>query len=1430
MEHSDSTKQQTTFSYTQSIAIGLCERVDDFAPAADGAIAGILRIWENGQIVYDIRVQQSANSLTNTAGETDVDYQNRLVASAAYAETFTLHLGTDDQDVDPTIEAIEGVGMASAYRGLAYIVYTDRALAASQGLRHPNFTFECFTDGSIDCEDTVEYSTDRFYHWADLSAADPRNGSNEHSYVLVAGHSHTDLPSALDDEVNLNHSGFPLIPTILGHGNAAQPFPIIPPRAPFPDYADPKSVFLHFNSRDLTSAIKSAAIQADDEAICTFIANIRSDGFWWTGEQSNPEGGIGSGFWYISGNTTEPQADTGGNCGGDLFYHATLDRIVEVKRTLAPPFPPCFDRTPSISHPGYCIGVTGLLTKDVDWVKISSGNWHALQAYAEKGGGTEVDKYPLNPILPDTDPLWNDETFWTNAYNEAVAANLLPPGLVFNVDYPASQDHGYVLNGQTCTGVGSTTSIGAIVRLLSRRAGLSDAQTDTIDIDDVNIAGYTLSTICTAADGIAPLRSVGFFDCIESGDALRWRTRGKEIVRTLLTADIGCYDGDGSGQSVPAAVQISRADETTLPRSIRFHYKSVQRDYQDGQQQSQFRLTTLAVDDQDISVPICLDDTQALRASDIIWSDAWDAQISYKISIDTANIDIEVGDAIGVEVERAIQRMRITSDSVASGILRELTAVRDSDGSYVSFAVAQLPTFKPGKIIVIANTTYELLDIPALGEDANDPGFYIAAQEDPTGGNKWNGASFFKSVDGTTFDPLFSVTDDTAFGPISALLPAADPHFWDDANTVEVTTPTVHLEFESMTDAQVFAGGNRAALGSDSRWEIIQFGTATRISDTVWHLSHLLRGRRGTEHVIGTSFPGDLLVMLDGLGRVVLESAEIGATRTYRGVSIGAAAIAGVDKTFAGHAEALKPYSPTHITLTPDSGDILIAWLRRDRFGKALGGPLPTPMSEATEAYEVDILAPDLSVKRTLTCGILKTVTYTAAMQSADFPFGIGNLRVRVYQMSAIVGRGYPGQNDLEITASDVTSDGVPVHTSSAVVTFGGSFDATNDATVSVNYIPHSGAPSAYSFLLDGSTKSAVVDYATDLTSQAGTALAGKATVSRSGNVVTIASTSGAIDSHFTTNAPIAQTDVIRPAIGIQAAVSQQSGVDLYTNLGVLSPSTDTAFQHGGTGSIYYQLSSTDPEDAVALYQSINPPGSGYRIDDWDQSRLSASNAGWSIAGGPLINTYPPHLAGIPAALTGDAHLSTALQAATANTSAGAMLRAAVVVTMKPGYTFTVNIAASGTQPSGYKMGSQQVQTPQKGYAAGAAKIVRVKFFDQFDGSTGVYASRLEVGQVYEITVNGTTYSHTVDSSDILIEDPDLPGDLFRNTIYDDLVDQINTATGGTFTITKTKYKTSDPTIDQYVQISIHHNTPNTDFTCSADVPFDLTVSLVVTP
>ena len=91
-------------------------------------------------------------------------------------------------------------------------------------------------------------------------------------------------------------------------------------------------------------------------------------------------------------------------------------------------------------------------------------------------------------------------------------------------------------------------------------------------------------------------------------------------------------------------------------------------------------------------------------------------------------------------------------------------------------------------------------------------------------------------------------------------------------------------------------------------------------------------------------------------------------------------------------------------------GDLPIRWTRRSRALAADSwGGLEVPLAEELEAYEVEIL--DVATVKRVLSAITTSAVYTAAQQTADWgaPLGPGDtLDIRIFQLSALVGRGAP--------------------------------------------------------------------------------------------------------------------------------------------------------------------------------------------------------------------------------------------------------------------------------------------------------------------------------------------------------------------------------------------------------------------------------------
>ena len=241
---------------------------------------------------------------------------------------------------------------------------------------------------------------------------------------------------------------------------------------------------------------------------------------------------------------------------------------------------------------------------------------------------------------------------------------------------------------------------------------------------------------------------------------------------------------------------------------------------------------------------------------------------------------------------------------------------------------------------------------------------------------------------------------------LNALTAPADTCMVDFASLLSVKLLSGSLS--SVTELQT-NGANYFAYGNDTRWEIIAARTCTLQGDGSYLLSDLLRGRFGTEWATGTHVIGDALVYLglNALQFCTMSLNQIGLQKSWRPVSIGqtmdSAAIA--DFTYQGvNLECLSPVwlngsSPQRNWSRPGYGVPASAARRQ---GRCHARRNQKPMNSTA--------APRTTLKRTITGLTTPAAAYTSAQQVTDFGSNQATLYIRIYQLSATVGRGYPLQ------------------------------------------------------------------------------------------------------------------------------------------------------------------------------------------------------------------------------------------------------------------------------------------------------------------------------------------------------------------------------------------------------------------------------------
>lgn len=938
----------TTYSYRASFALAFCA----------GPIAGVRKLWADGKLIYD---------MSDTAAVTT------LLASADVGARIRIYRGTEDQLPDPTIEAYAGAGNVPAHRGLAYLVFEDFELA-DYGNRIPNITAEIVGLGATSGLQLIQSATLPAYSGTkQYNGLSPYIGGRDGISIAAWA----DLYDAPDNWV----TQYTLYPD--GSYNAAA----------------------FQRSEDEASGTWVVA-----DAPCLVTGNYAGDNFektayWAIHNYANPRVNL----W--AGSTV--------TIAGDLYTsrgYAAMDSRTKGRLHLR-------DGVAYFHQYGKGVIKAGF-----------GGTFYEVLRLDDAGSPTELlaiavgREYAYGLRLPSTFVVFNHEF-------EALAEHPFTPGhpllgdagkTTLFVDeaeriymrssfglhrFTASGEYEYLGNvgglllaqwesswgvyGDVLTCIDATQSpmpvewyrlsalstaavpLAAIIEARCARAGLAAADIDTTAIAET-VHGYAVTRQMSGRASLEPLQIYGAFDVVESDWKLKFIPRGGASVAIIPAADLAAHE---YGQDPPEPVASTRAEELALPREVTVLYVNPAADYQQGAQADR-RILTGANERRTLQLPIAMSDDKARQIAQVALYDAWTARTRRTLALTRKYLHLDPTDVVGVEAEGVAYTVRLEQTDAGAPGLIQVSAVDEDAAAYSSAAVGGAVAVSGQSLTLAGPTRVVLADTAALRDEDNTAGFYVAAAGLMAA--HWRGAVLYKSADaGVSYEKAQILTTAAAIGSVSGALPAGPTTLWDTANTL--TVRLLGGTLVSATELAVYNGANAALLGAHGRWEVIQFQDAALNADGTYTLSRLLRGRRGTEHAVATHQAGDTFLLLTAatLGRVAAGSAEIGAARLYKAVSIGRALADTEAVTFTNSAAALKPLSPAHIRATRNAdNNLVLTWIRRARLAAEWRDGVDVPLDEASEAYEVEVLRADGSVRYALATSS-PTVTLSGHYQDA---------------------------------------------------------------------------------------------------------------------------------------------------------------------------------------------------------------------------------------------------------------------------------------------------------------------------------------------------------------------------------------------------------------------------------------------------------------
>lgn len=548
---------------------------------------------------------------------------------------------------------------------------------------------------------------------------------------------------------------------------------------------------------------------------------------------------------------------------------------------------------------------------------------------------------------------------------------------------------------EVLTSVKTGQTVADAVELMCAPAGIDyEHDISSVSLIDRTLRGYQVNSEITCFDAMKPLLPAFAFDVGEVAGQLRFNNRSQSLRATIDPDHMGAYV---YGDSPPEKLSFRRATDLELPQETSLTFIDPDRDYQVNTATSS-RSEGNAKSNVSTSIAVVMTADEGASAAALMHWDAWLGRTQANFTLTDAWIGLETGLAYAINYADRYIPYRITRKTRGANGIIEVEALSDESVTYTASEPGTSGTMPPEESTQFADMRLVLMDMPITADDHDDYGFYIAQAGTES---YWTRGAIQASSDGTTFVTIIDQPGSAVIGDVTGTLAAGTTTGLDDTldTTSVLTVVLLHsgMTLESATDTELDNWKNFAFVGKDGLGEYIQFKTATYISGTIWQLTNLRRGRKGTDHAISTHASGEEFALLGGSGvfRIVYsDTSQWGEELTFRGVTLHQDEDDADEQTFTNTGEGKRPYSPVNVEGTWDGSNNLTATF--DSRSRLNAGGLGI---DDNAEWEVQITnaTPDRNI--TLTA---ETFSYSAADQTSDGITPGDNIVGRVRQTSDV--------------------------------------------------------------------------------------------------------------------------------------------------------------------------------------------------------------------------------------------------------------------------------------------------------------------------------------------------------------------------------------------------------------------------------------------
>lgn len=459
---------------------------------------------------------------------------------------------------------------------------------------------------------------------------------------------------------------------------------------------------------------------------------------------------------------------------------------------------------------------------------------------------------------------------------------------------------------------------------------------DITELNDDELVGYIIDRETSARDVLKQLATAFLFDGFESDYKLKFRSRGNDSIVTIPESWIN-RDNDN------VVVRETITQELELPLRITVNYYDTARDHQQGSQSMKRNAApypTMWTRKEDvIELPISWTPDDAKQCADKLLKMAWANRTAYSFTLPWKYMKYDPTDVVTVNLEDGtVYEIRLSDMTVGADFQIQAAGTSEKAAAYVSNAVGQvsesplqgIPGAYPAYPIIVNTPLLRDIDYETSGNSTA----YAAAG---TLALTYSGAQIFMN-DGFEYDPVGSTSIEAVTGMCMSALPITSATESTDETTVlKVRLDDATAILESITQDDMLTNYRNAALVGK---EVIQFRDAVLQSDGTWHLTGILRARRGTNYAIREHTTGEQFMLLD-LGTMVkfIRPPEAYVvTRDFKAISSGTLLEDATAYPNSLVPRDLMPYTPEDIKITDDGTDVTVSMSRRSRVTAPLVG------------------------------------------------------------------------------------------------------------------------------------------------------------------------------------------------------------------------------------------------------------------------------------------------------------------------------------------------------------------------------------------------------------------------------------------------------------------------------------------------------------